>query len=84
MQDQLSATMLATLAWQKLKKVDPTNELLKWMDSEDISDEDFIKKFWDKEDPPENFAGSMVSMRVETNYYLTVKKELKEKFEIEI
>jgi len=84
MQDQISATELAVKAYQKLKEVDPTNELLKWMESDDVSDEDFIKNFWDKKDPPENFAGSMVSMRVETNYYLAVKKELKEKFEVEI
>lgn len=84
MQDQISATELAIKAYQRLKEVDPENELLKWMDSDDVSDEDFVKKFWDKKDPPEKFAGSMVSMRVETNYYLAVKKELKDKFNIEI
>jgi len=84
MQDQISATELAVKAYQKLKEVDPTNELLKWMESDEITDEDFIKEFWDKEDSPADHAGSMVSMRVETNYFLAVKKELKEKYGIEI
>ncbi len=84
MQDQISASDLAIKAYQKLKEVDPENEILKWMDSDDISDEDFIKKFWDKTESSKNFAGSMVSARVETNYYLAVKKELKDKFNVEI
>jgi hypothetical protein len=84
MQDQISATELAIKAYQRLKQVDPKNELLKWMESDDITDEEFVKKFWDKKEPSTNFAGSMVSMRVETNYYLAVKKELKDKFNVEI
>jgi len=84
MQDQISATKLAVEAWNKLKEVDPTNELLKWMESDDISDEEFTNHFWDKEEPWKGKPGSMVSMRVEINYFLAVKKELKEKHSIEI
>jgi hypothetical protein len=84
MEDQISATVLATKAWLILKDTDPKNELLKWMESENISEDDFKNHFWDKEEPWQNFAGSMVTMRVETNYFLAVKKELKEKFNIEI
>lgn len=84
MQDQISATELAVNAWKRLKEIDPQNELLKWMESDDISDEAFINKFWDKEESWKGKPGSMVSMRVETNYFLAVKKELKEKHSIEI
>ena len=84
MQDQISATELAIEAFKKLKEVDSENELLKWMESSDVSGEDFKNRFWDKEEPWENKPGSMVAMRVETNYFLAVKKELKEKFNIEI
>lgn len=84
MQDQILATELAVKAYRKLKEVDSENDLLKWMDSEEITDQDFIEKFWDKNEPPENFAGTMVAARVETNYYLAVKKELKNKFNLEI
>lgn len=84
MPDQISATELATEAYQKLKEVGPTNELVEWVESDNISDEEFTTHFWDKKEPWRNEPGSMVSMRVETNYYLAVKKELKEKFGIEI
>jgi len=84
MQDQISATNLAVQAWNKLKEVDPTNELLKWMESDDISDEDFKNHFWDKTEPWAEKPGSMVSMVVEANYFLAIKKELKEKYNIEI
>jgi len=84
MQDQISATELAVQAWAKLKEVDPTNELLKWMESDDISDQEFTNHFWNKEEPWQEKPGSMVSMTVETNYFLAVKKELKEKHGIEI
>ncbi|PCI20147.1 hypothetical protein COB64_02450 [Candidatus Wolfebacteria bacterium] len=84
MEDQISATELAFNAYVKLKKVDPDNELVKVMDSDSVTDEDFINRFWDKEEPWEGKPGSMVSMRVETNYFLEVKKELKEKHSVEI
>lgn len=84
MQDQISATELAVNAWIKLKEVDPTNDLVKWMESDEISDQEFIKNFWDKSEDPNTLPGSMVSMRAETNYFLAVKKVLKEKHNIEI
>ncbi len=84
MQDQISATGLAIEAYKKLKEVDPMNELLKWMESDEITDEDFTNKFWNREDSYRNHAGSMISMIVETNYYLAVRKELNEKFGVKI
>lgn len=82
MQDQISATSLAISALQKIVSVDPNHQLVK--DMTEGSDEDFIKKFWDKPEDPNKLPGSMVTMRVETNYFLAVKKVLKEEYNIEI
>lgn len=82
MQDQISATSLAISALQKIVSVDPNHQLVK--DMTEGSDEDLIKKFWDKPEDPNKLPGSMVTMRVETNYFLAVKKVLKEEYNIEI
>lgn len=82
MQDQISATSLAVSAFEKIKSVNPDHQLVK--DMAEGSDEDFIKKFWDKPEDPNKLPGSMVSMRVEINYFLAVKKALKEEYNIEI
>lgn len=82
MEDQMSAIEMAVKACAKLGEVNPEHDLIKIMS--EGSDEDFIKRFWDKEVEYNKFPGSMVAMRVETNYFLAVKKELKEKHNIEI
>lgn len=82
MQDQISATRLAVSALQKIQSLNPNHQLVK--DMIKSSPEDFIKKFWDKPEDPNKLPGSMVSMRVEINYFLAVKKALKEEYNIEI
>lgn len=83
MQENLDATKLAVGAYQKLKEIDPKNKLLKWLEP-GVSDADFIEKFWDRDFPWQDRPGSMVSTLCEANYFATVKKELKEKYSVEI
>lgn len=83
MEDNVAATKLALKAYEKLKEVDPKNELLKWLEPE-VSDDDFINKFWDRDFPWQDRPGSMVATLCEANYFVTVKKELKEKYGVEI
>ncbi len=81
MQDQISATNLFLKGFQSIVSINPDHQLVKDID---LSKEDFIKKFWDKPEDPNTLPGSMVSMRVETNYFLAVKKVLKDDYNIEI
>lgn len=83
MKDQVSATEMAMRAYKKIKEIAPDHELTKIMEPS-ATDEDFINRFWDKEESRRNFPGSMVAMRVEINYFLAVKKFLKEKHGIDI
>lgn len=82
MQDQISATEMFLLAFKKIHEIEPEHELVKIMS--EASDKEFEKRFWDKEEPTSKFPGSMVSMRLEVNYFLAVKKYLLEKYGIKI
>ena len=84
MEDQISATKMALKAFEELYKADPEHELVKFFTSDEVSDEAFTNRFWKREKPWEGLPGSMVTMVVETNYYLEVKEVLKEKYAVEI
>lgn len=84
MHDQIAATEMAVKAWKKLAEVNPAHELVILLASDDVSDDDFTNRYWDKEEPWKNKPGSMVSAYVEVKYFLEVKKVLKEEYEIEI
>ena len=84
MLDQQSATNLAVQAYTKLKEVAPQHEYVRLMESPDVSDDQFKDTFWDKPEPWRNLPGSMVSMRVETLYFVAVRKILKKEHNIEI
>jgi len=84
MEGQDSITLLATKAWLKLSDIDPGNELLKWFESDSISDQDFNNEFWGKEESWKEKPTSMVSRVAEQNYFLALQQELKAKHCIEI
>lgn len=46
--DKMAATELAVDAWKRLNEVNPEHELVKFLVSEDVSDEAFNDRFWDK------------------------------------
>ncbi len=73
---------MAVRAYQKLKEYEPQHELVALMESEEISNDDFINKLWDKEESWQKLPGSMVAMHVETTYFLKVRTLLKEKYNI--
>lgn len=82
MEDQIVAVEMATKAFCKLHEVEPEHELVKIMTEGE--DDEFVKKFWDKDEDYNKLPGSMVSMYVQTKYFVAVKKVLKEKYNIEI
>ena len=84
MENQIAASKLAIKGYTELKKVNPDHELVKIMEFDKNTAGAFIKRFWDKKEAPVGFPGSMVAMRVEINYFLAVKKVLKEEYSIEI
>ena len=83
MEDQIAASQMALKAYFQLKKIKPDHELVKLMEPT-TSDEEFTERFWKKEKPPTEFPGSMVSMILESNYFLEVQKVLKEEYQLEI
>jgi len=81
-----SGYALAQEAARRLKELDPTNELLKYLyvpDGEETNDEieaalkvEMKNRFWDRDRPWQGVAGAEMCAVVFGNYWSALKKEI--------